>query len=117
MKTWFGSYFTSSQAEPVEATVLAYEKNIAIGFRRADDGSNSTVTWDLRDIDVAFDNSLQATKISNLNEQGAKLIINGKDAKHFIEQVKAEHDKPWHKKTEQKNGGDTCLFSWEFLLF
>lgn len=104
MKTWFGSYFTSSHAEPVEATVLAYEKSIAIGFRLAD-GNNSTVSWDIRDINVAFDNSLQATKIIYVKEQGAKLIIKGKDAKDFIEQLQTEHNKPWHKKDKTKEWG------------
>lgn len=108
MKTWFGSYFMSSHAEPVEATVLAYEKAIAIGFRQAD-GSNSTVTWNIRDIAVAFDNNQQATKISNVNEAGTSLIINGKDAKHYIEQLQAEHNKPWHKKNKTREWGRNLL--------
>jgi beta-barrel assembly-enhancing protease len=108
MKTWFGSYFTSFQEEPVEATVLAYEKNIAIGFRRAD-GTNSTVTWDIRDIGVAFDHSLQATKINRAKEPGTKLIINGTDAKNFIEQLQTEHKKPWHKKDKTKDWGRNLL--------
>ncbi len=108
MKTWFGSYFMSSHTVPVEATVLAYEKAIAIGFRQAD-GSNSTVTWNIRDIAVAFDNSQQATKISNVNEPGTSLIINGKDAKHYIEQLQAEHNKPWYKKNKTREWGRNLL--------
>lgn len=108
MKTWFGSYFISSQAEPVEATVLAYEKAIAIGFRQAD-GSNSTVTWNIRDIAVVFDNSQQATKINNVNEPGTSLIINGKDARQYIEQLQAEHSKPWHKKNKTREWGRNLL--------
>jgi len=108
MKTWFGTYSISSHAEPVEATVLAYEKNIAIGFRRAD-GNNSTVTWNIHDIDAVFDNSLQATKISNVKEPGSKLLINGKNAKDYIEQLQAEHHKPWHKKEKTKEWGRNLL--------
>lgn len=101
MKTWFGSYFTSPHSESFEATVLAYEKNIAIGYRLPD-GTNNTVTWDIRDVEVAFDNSLQATKISNLKEYGARLLVNGKEARDFIEQLHVEQDKPWHKKDKVK---------------
>ncbi|MGZ5220758.1 MAG: M48 family metallopeptidase [Chitinophagaceae bacterium] len=108
MKTWFGSYFMSSHTEPVEATVLAYEKAIAIGFRQAD-GSNSTVTWNIRDIAVAFDISRHATKISNVNEPGTSLTINGRDAKHYIELLQAEHNKPWHKRNKTWEWGRNLL--------
>jgi len=108
MKTWFGTYLTSSHAEPVEATVLAYEKNIAIGFRQAN-GDNSTINWNIGDIDAAFDNSLQATKISNIKDPGTKLLINGKNAKEYIEQLQAEHHKPWHKKENTKEWSRNLL--------
>ena len=108
MKTWFGTYHTSSHDEPVEATVLAYEKNIAIGFRHAD-GSNSVLTWDIRDIDASVDHSLQATKISNVKEPGSKLLISGKDVKDYIEQLQAEHNKPWQKKEKTKEWGKSLL--------
>ena len=107
MKTWFGSYINSPQAGPVEATVLAFEKSITIGFRRPD-GSNGTVTWDIRDIEVVFDNSLQATKF-NAKGQSSKLIINGKTAKDFIEQVQAEQNKPWYKKNRTREWGRNLL--------
>ena len=101
MKTWFGTYSASFHAEPVEATVLAYEKNMTIGFRGSD-SSNSTETWDIRDINAAFDNSLQASQISNIKKPGSKLLINGRNAKDYIEQLQAEHHKPWHKKEKTK---------------
>ena len=93
MKTWFGSYYTSNHAEPVEATVLVYEKIIAIGFRDAD-GKNCTLNWDVRDVEVVFDNSIQATKTTTVKEPGSKLIINGKNAKDFIVQAQEEINKP-----------------------
>src|SRR5688572_21079541 len=108
MKTWFGTYSISSHAEPVEATVLAYEKNINIGFRLAD-GNNKTVTWDIHDIDAVFDHSLQATKISNVKEPGSKLLIDDRNAKDYIEQLQAEHHKPWNKKEKTKEWGRNLL--------
>ena len=104
MKTWFGSYTASPHAEPVEATVLVYDKSIMIGFRLAD-GSNNTVSWDIRDTETVFDNSLQATKITNLKETGNKLLIGGKAALEFIHQLQAEQNKPWHKKEKSKEQG------------
>lgn len=108
MKTWFGSYTTSPHAEPVEATVLVYDKNIMIGFRLAD-GSNNTVSWDIRDAETVFDNSLQATRITNIKESGAKLLIDGKAALDFIHQLQAEQNKPWHKKDKTKDQGRYLL--------
>lgn len=108
MKTWFGTYSISSHAEPVEATVLAYEKNITIGFRFAD-GNNKTVSWDIHDIDAVFDHSLQATKISNVKEPGSKLLIDDRNAKDYIEQLQAEYHKPWHKKEKTQEWGRNLL--------
>ena len=101
MKTWFGSYYTSHHAEPVEATVLIYEKNISIGCRLAD-GKNHTLNWDVRDVEVVFDYSIQATKITPIKEPGSKLTINGKNAKDFIIQAQEELNKPWYKKDRTK---------------
>ena len=101
MKTWFGSYYISHHAEPVEATVLVYEKNIAIGFRDAD-GKNCTLNWNIHNVEVVFDNSIKATKITVINEPGTKLIINGKNAKDFIIQAQEELNKPWYKKDSTK---------------
>jgi Zn-dependent protease with chaperone function len=104
MKTWFGTYFTSSHAEPLEATVLAYEKVIAIGFCLPN-GINSRVAWDIGDIEVVFDSSLQSTKMINVNERGTRLMIEGKAAKDFIEELQTEQNKPWHKKDKTKEIG------------
>ena len=101
MKTWVGSYHTSHHAEPVEATVLVYEKNISIGFRQAD-GKNCKLSWAVRDVEVVFDNSIQATKITTIKEPVGKLTINGKNAKDFIVQAQEELNKPWHKKDSTK---------------
>jgi beta-barrel assembly-enhancing protease len=104
MKTWFGSYYTSYHEEPVEATVLAVENNITIGFRRGDSTTN-TVRWEIRDLVAVFDNSLQATKISHTKEPGSRLIVNGKQAIDFIQEMQVEQNKPWYKKNQTKEWG------------
>jgi predicted Zn-dependent protease len=101
MKTWFGSYYTSSHNDPVEATVLAVENNITIGFRR-DDGSTNRARWEMQDIAAVFDNSIQATRISNSKEPGTRLEVKGRQALDFIMEMQAEQSQPWHKKSQTK---------------
>ena len=108
MKTWFGSYSTSLHAEPVEATVLIYDKKIMIGYRLAGSSNNMT-SWDIGDAEAVFDNSLQATRITNIKEPGTKLLIDGKAALEFIHQLQAEQNKPWHKKDKTKEQGRYLL--------
>lgn len=108
MKTWFGSYYTSSHDEPVEATVLAVENNITIGFRR-EDGITNRVRWEIRDLVAVFDNSIQATRISYSKEPGSKLVVNGRQALDFIQEMQAEQTKPWHKKKQTKEWGRNLL--------
>ena len=108
MKTWFGSYYTSSHGEPVEATVLAVENSITIGFRR-EDGITNRARWEMQDIVAVFDNSIQATRISHSKEPGSKLEINGRQALDFILEMQAEQSKPWHKKSQTKEYGRNLL--------
>ena len=108
MKTWFASYYTSHHAEPKEATVLATDNNIIIGFR-CEDGTTHTVKWSMQDLVASFEISQQATKVTNSKEPGNKLIINGKQAADFISQTQAEHNKPWHKKDKTKEWGRNLL--------
>ena len=108
MKTWFGSYSTGIQAEPVEATVLAVEDHVAIGYQRAD-GTTQTVRWNLKDITAAFDQSRQATKITSAGERGCWLLVQGKEASDFILQMQAEQQKPWHKKDKTKEWSRNLL--------
>ena len=97
MKTWFGSYYTSSHREATEATVLAVEKSITIGFRR-EDGITNRIEWEMQDLVAEFDISIQATRITHSKETGSKLVINGKQAFDFVRDLQAEQNKPWHKK-------------------
>lgn len=108
MKSWFGSYHSSQMAEPQEATVLASEKSIRIGFQ-ADNGPHMIVDWDMRDIEAGFDQSMQATRINKKNDRHNKLFVEGKDALQYIESIQAEYNKPWHKKAKTKNQGRGLL--------
>lgn len=101
MKSWFGSFYASQNAEPIEVTVLAGEKNITIGFRNAD-GTVNTRTWNISPIQVGFDNSEQATKLTNEHDPGCRLIIPGNDALNYLREIQAEKGKPWHKKDRAK---------------
>lgn len=108
MKTWFASYYPSLHAEPLEATVLATEDNITIGYR-LENGITQTVKWDMRELTASFEISQQATKVVTKNEQGSKLIINGKQAADFIAEAQVEHSKPWHKKNKTKDWSRNLL--------
>lgn len=60
------------------------------------------LNWDVRDVEVLFDNSIQATKATTIKEPGSKLIINGKNAKDFIVLAQEELNKRWYKKGRTK---------------
>jgi Zn-dependent protease with chaperone function len=103
MKSWFGTYYESPNAGPVEATVLASEKKISIGFRSNE--AATTLHWNTRDTEAIFDLSLQATRIVNKNERGSKLVVEGKDPYDFLMALNAEQNKAWHKKDKTKEWG------------
>jgi beta-barrel assembly-enhancing protease len=100
MKSYFATYHPGPGAEPVEATVLVFDKNLSIGFRNPD-GSNGMHNWLLRDVEVAFEFSRQSTKINYLKSSG-QLLIEGNDAANFIKEMQAEQSKAWHKKSSGK---------------
>ncbi|MEP7373079.1 MAG: M48 family metallopeptidase [Chitinophagaceae bacterium] len=108
MKTWFASYYTSFHAEPAEATVLAVENSITIGFR-VENGVTNRVRWEMQDLAAVFDNSLQATRISHTKEPDSRLIVNGKQALEFIQQMQAEQNKSWYKKSQAREWGRNLL--------
>ena len=101
MKSYFGSYHSSSGTEPVESTVLVFDKNLNIGFRNPD-GSNAMVNWLLKDVETSFDFSSQQTKLKNNKSQGAELLIKGNDAGNYIKEMQAEQQKAWYKKSSGK---------------
>jgi len=97
MKSYFGSYHISPGAEPLDSTVLVFDKNLNIGFRNPD-GSNAMVNWLLKDVTAGFDFPTQQTKLRNTKLPG-ELLISGNDAANFIKAMQAEAQKPWHKKS------------------
>ena len=98
MKSYYGSYHISPGSEPVESTVLVFDKNLNIGFRNPD-GSNAMVNWLLKDVDASFDFQSQQTKLRLAKSPGSELWIKGIDAVHFIKEMQAEQQKNWYKKS------------------
>ena len=98
MKSYFGSYLISPGAEPVESTVLVFDKSLNIGFRNAD-GSNAMISWQLKDVEPIFDLPSQQTKLRNHNQPNAELRIQGNEAAIYIKEMYVERAKPWHKKS------------------
>jgi len=100
MKSYFGSYHISTGAEPTDATVLVFDKNINIGFRNPD-GSNAMVNWLLKEVTASFDFPTQQTRLRHTNQSG-ELFISGNDAALFIREMQAEQQKAWHQKSSGK---------------
>lgn len=111
MKSYFGSFYTSSGAAPVPSTILIFDKNLNIGFRNPD-GSNAMINWLLRDVEASFDFGRQLTKLRNSRQPGSELLIEGNDAANFIKEMQAEQQKPWH----QKSGGKEWIRNGLLLL-
>ncbi len=101
MKSYFASYYPSSSVQPVEATVLVFDKNLSIGFRHAD-GSNAMLSWQLRDVETTFDFGRQSSRLKNKKQSG-EIWIDGNNAYQFIKGIEAEQQKPWHKKRSGKD--------------
>lgn len=101
MKSYFGSFTPSPGSAAVESTVLVFDKNLSIGFRHAD-GSNTMISWLLKEVEVQHDFGRQVTRIKNMKLPG-ELIIDGKDAAAHIRDLQAELQKPWHKKAGGKD--------------
>jgi beta-barrel assembly-enhancing protease len=97
MKSYFGSYTSSLNMAPADATVLVFDKNISIGYRNIS-GNNETTSWPIKDINSSFDFSLQQTKLCNARFAGAELLINGNEVAVVIKDIQEESQKPWHKK-------------------
>ena len=102
MRSWPGFLYLSRHADPLEVTVLATEKDITIGYRQ-EDGSIAIKKWSTPEVEVSFDNSMQASGIVIYSEPGARLLIQGKEPLVFIQDIKEEHQKPWHKKQRAKD--------------
>ena len=101
MKNYFGAYNISTGAEPLESTVLIFDKNLNIGFRNPD-GSNAMINWLLKDVEVSFNFSTQQTNLRQIQSPNGILYIQGEDAAKFVREMKAEGLKKWYKKSSGK---------------
>lgn len=113
MKSYFGSYFISPGAEPVESSVLVFDKKMSIGFRNPD-GSNGIVHWPLTEVVVSYELSTQRTQVRHTG-LGAELYMEGKEAAAFIKEMQDDLQRPWHKKKNSKDWGRNLLLLSGFL--
>lgn len=121
MKSYFGSYYSSPGTEPVESTVLVFDKNLSIGFRNPD-GSNVMINWSLKFVETSFDFSSQQSKLSYTKDPGSQLLITGNDPILFIKAMQEEQQKVWYKKSNAKEWIRNsflfvCIMAVLFLLY
>ncbi len=121
MKSYFGSYYSSPGTEPVESTVLVFDKNLSIGFRNPD-GSNVMINWSLKFVETYFDFSSQQSKLRYTKIPGCELLISGNDPITFIKEMQAEQQKVWYKKSNAKEWIRNsflfvCIMAVLFLLY
>jgi len=101
MKSYFALYNKSKETDPVDSTVLVFDKNLSIGFRNTD-GNNAMINWLLKDIEVTFDFPSHCTKLRNVKFPDSYLLIEGNEALNFIKELKNEQQKVWYKKSSGK---------------
>jgi beta-barrel assembly-enhancing protease len=101
MKSYYASYIQPGVAEPITATVLVFDNNLSIGYRNTD-GSNEMLSWMIRGTTASFELSEQSTRLTNDKLPG-KLVIEGREATEFINSLKAEQKKAWHKRRSGKD--------------
>ena len=121
MKSYFGSYYSSPGTEPVDSTVLVFDKNLSIGFRNPD-GSSAMINWPLKYVETSFDFSSQKSTLKNTRHPGVELVISGNDAITFIKEMQAELQKVWYKKSNAKEWIRNsvlfvCIMAVLFLLY
>jgi Zn-dependent protease with chaperone function len=107
MKTWFATYYPSQGATGLEATVLASEKGISIGFRNAEE--TGQVFWPLRDTVFRLSPDRQRTVISRSGEF-SYVEIEGTEAAAFLQQEEEERARPWYRQR------GFVAFSWQFRI-
>lgn len=100
MKSFFAAYYAKSGTTSVDATILIFDSSLSIGFRNAA-GGNEMVTWKIKDTEATFEHARQHTRLRNSLLQG-ELLIEGKEAAAFINELKAEQLKAWYKKSSSK---------------
>jgi hypothetical protein len=107
VKSYLATYHFHA-AEPAEATVLLFDKEIHIGYHDQQQ-QHQTVQWKMEDVEAMFDLSTQATRIRHRQTPGLDFYIRGNDALQYIQTQQAEQQKPWHKKDKAKDWGRNLL--------
>lgn len=108
MKSYLGTYIPSLGADPVETTVLLFDKEVHIGYRNAD-GQPVTLQWNIKDIDAYFDMGAQLTRIRHNSDRSIEVFVKGNEATTFIKEMQTELQKPWHQKNRAKEWGRNLL--------
>jgi beta-barrel assembly-enhancing protease len=109
VKSYLGEYAIPG-AEPVETTVLIFDKELSIGYHDLK-GGPVTRKWNIQDIEAVFDRASQSTRIRNSRERDMEIVIKGNDVSVYIKEMQAEQQKPWHRKDKAKE------WSRNFLMF
>lgn len=98
MKSYFAEYRPAAGPLVPETTVLVFDKNLSIGYRKTD-GGQAMISWQLRDVDAVFDFPSQRSKLHHRKEPGGDLYIEGEEAARFVKQMQAELQKSWYRRS------------------
>lgn len=107
MKSYLGTYQATGK-EPVEATILIFDKTVHIGYRN-ENGSIATLTWAIMDIEPGLLMAGQSSRLRHLQDRSAEVIIPGKDPAEQVRALQEEQLKPWHRKSRARDWGRGLL--------
>jgi Zn-dependent protease with chaperone function len=107
VKSFLGEYAIPG-AEPVETTVLIFDKELNIGYHEPKAGP-VTRRWNIQDVEAVFDRASQSTRIRNKRDRDIDIYIKGSDAATYIKEMQDEQQKPWHQKGKAREWGRNLL--------
>ena len=101
MKTYSGQFYPTYFAFPREATLLLTDQLISIGYH--DEGGNPIrLDWKIKDVQADFLFNEQCTRFMHGTSQ-AEFRVKNKEAFEYWEDIKNEHQLPWHRKKRTGN--------------
>lgn len=107
MKSWFATYYPSRGAAGLEATVLASEKGLSIGFRDGEQAGQ--FFWPLQGTTFSLTTDRQKTIVSRSGES-SRIEIDGAEAAVFLKQEEEERSQPWYRQR------GFLAFRWQFRI-
>jgi beta-barrel assembly-enhancing protease len=113
VKSYLGEYVTPG-AEPVETTVLIFDKELTIGCQDVQ-GLPVIRRWNILDVEAFFDRASHSTRLKNTRERDIEVFIKDNDAATVIKELQHEQQKPWHKKSRAKEWGRNLLLLFGIL--